>query len=80
MVTKTAANQEFGGTGLLDKLPNATKVWMSHGDKLTEVPEVSEVESFVCETGPNRELDEGEREGERWGAGDADHPCCTSRF
>lgn len=39
MVSRIAANQD-AGKDLLGKLPDTTKMWMSHGDKLTAVPEV----------------------------------------
>ena len=39
MVSRIADNQE-AGVALLGKLPDSTKVWMSHGDKLTIVPKV----------------------------------------
>lgn len=39
MVSRIAANKESGAE-LLGKLPDTTKMWMSHGDKLTAVPEV----------------------------------------
>ncbi|CAM9266052.1 unnamed protein product [Pylaiella littoralis] len=38
MVSRIAANQE-AGKALLGKLPDTAKMWMSHGDKLTAVPE-----------------------------------------
>lgn len=39
MVSKIHANND-AGAALLGDLPNETKVWMSHGDKLHSVPEV----------------------------------------
>lgn len=39
MVSRIPANQA-AGKELLGKLPDTTKMWMSHGDKLTAVPEV----------------------------------------
>lgn len=39
MVSRIAANKD-AGADLLAKLPDTTKMWMSHGDKLTAVPEV----------------------------------------
>lgn len=45
MVSRIAANQE-SGADLLGKLPDTTKMWMSHGDKLTAVPEVMNTRFF----------------------------------
>lgn len=39
VVSRIASNQE-AGVALLGKLPDSAKMWMSHGDKLTAVPEV----------------------------------------
>ncbi|CAN0382341.1 unnamed protein product, partial [Scytosiphon promiscuus] len=38
MVSRIAANKA-SGEALLGKLPDTAKMWMSHGDKLTAVPE-----------------------------------------
>lgn len=40
MVSRIAANKE-SGEALLGMLPDTAKMWMSHGDKLTAVPEVT---------------------------------------
>lgn len=45
MVSRIAANKE-AGEALLGKLPDTTKMWMSHGDKLTAVPEVRQTVPF----------------------------------
>lgn len=45
MVSRIAANQE-AGNALLGKLPDTTKMWMSHGDKLTAVPEVKRLQQL----------------------------------
>lgn len=39
-VSKIKAN-EVAARELLGKLPDSTTIWMSHGDKLTAVPEVN---------------------------------------
>lgn len=39
-VSKIKANEK-AGRELLGKLPDSTTIWMSHGDKLTAVPEVN---------------------------------------
>ena len=41
MVARIAANKD-AGADLLGKLPDSTKMWMSHGDKLTAVPQVTQ--------------------------------------
>lgn len=39
-VVSRIPNNQAAGKDLLGKLPDSTKVWMSHGDKLTALPQV----------------------------------------
>lgn len=45
VVERIEGNKD-AGVDLLGKLPDSAKMWMSHGDKLTAVPEVRSGESL----------------------------------